>query len=71
MPPLIILPPDPQFDHVDMYWRWELLPEAAAAIYSATTVGNPVLDLIVNTYRRLIVRITRGTGAGQEQIIAE
>jgi hypothetical protein len=35
-----------------------------------TTVGNPVLDLIANTYQSAIVRITRGTGAGQERVIA-
>jgi hypothetical protein len=69
-PPLIILPADPQFDHVDMNWRWELLPEAQAAVATSTTVGNPVLDLIVNTYQSAVVRITRGMGAGQERVIA-
>ncbi len=70
LPPLIILPADPQFDHVNVYWRWELLPEAQAAVASSTTVGNPILDLIVNTYKSAVVRITRGTGAGQERVIA-
>jgi hypothetical protein len=70
LPPLIILPADPQFDHVNVNWRWELLAETQAAVASSTTVGNPVLDLIVNTYQAAIVRITRGTGAGQERVIA-
>jgi Putative phage tail protein len=70
LPPLIILPPDPKFDHVNVNWRWELLPEAQAAVASLTTVGNPILDLITNTYETSIVRITRGTGAGQERVIA-
>ena len=70
LPPLIILPPDPQFDHVNVNWRWELLPEAQAAVFSTTTVGNPILDLIVNKYESALVRITRGTGAGQERTIA-
>jgi len=68
-PPLMVLPPDPQFDHVNIYWRWELLPEAAATVFSTTTVGNTALELIVNQYQSAIVRITRGTGAGQEYAI--
>lgn len=70
LPPLGILPPDPQFDHVDVTWRWELLPEAAATICSATTVGNSALQMIVNRFASAIVRITRGTGTGQEATIA-
>jgi hypothetical protein len=70
LPPLLVLPPDPQFDHVDIYWRWELLPETACAAYSTTTVGNPVLQLLANRYQSALVRITRGTGAGQEYTIA-
>ncbi len=69
LPPLMVLPPDPQFDHVNMYWRWELLPEAAVTVHSATTVGNTALELIVNEYQSAVVRITRGTGAGQEYAI--
>ncbi len=69
LPPLTVLPPDPQFDHVNMYWRWELLPEAAVTVHSSTTVGNTVLELIVNEYQSAVVRITRGTGAGQEYTI--
>ena len=65
----MVLPPDPQFDHVDIYWRWELLPEAAAAVHSTTTVGNTALELKVNEYQSAVVRITRGTGAGQEYTI--
>ena len=69
LPPLPILPPDPNFDHVDLYWRWELLPEAAVTEHTATTVGNGVLELLVNQYQSAIVRISRGNGAGQEQQI--
>ena len=70
LPPLAVLPPDPQFDHVNLYWRWELLPEAAVTVHSLTTVGNSALELIENEYQSAIVRITRGTGAGQEATIA-
>jgi hypothetical protein len=68
--PLTALPPDPSFDHANIYWRWELLPEIQAAAFSLTTIGNPVLELITNSYAGSIVRITRGTGAGQERSIA-
>jgi len=67
--PQTILPPDPNFDHVDLYWRWELLPEAAVTSHSLTTVGNGSLELVVNEYVSAIVRITRGRGAGQERQI--
>jgi hypothetical protein len=64
-----VLPPDPQFDHVNLYWRWEFVPEVSATIHSATTLGNSILQLIPNEYRSAAVRITRGAGAGQEQIV--
>jgi hypothetical protein len=69
LPLQIVLPPDAQFDHVNLYWRWELLPETPAGIYSTTTIGNTILELIPNEYSSSVVRITRGTGAGQEQVI--
>jgi hypothetical protein len=68
--PQSILPPDPQFDHVNMYWRWELAPETAAAAFSLMTIGNPILEFQTNRYATAIARITRGTGAGQERTIA-
>jgi hypothetical protein len=70
LPVQIALPPDPQFDHVDIYWRWELLPETGAAIHSTTTIGNSQLEMVVNEYSLAVVRITRGTGAGQDRVIA-
>jgi Putative phage tail protein len=68
--PQPILPPDPQFDHVNVYWRWELVPETPAGLHSLTTAGNSVLELEVNAYSLAVIRITRGTGAGQERSIA-
>jgi len=63
------LPPDPQFDHVNMYWRWELLPETGAAITSRNTIGNGTLQMKPNAYSGAIVRITHGKGAAQEATI--
>ncbi len=67
--PRAILPPDPQFDHVELSWRWELLPEAPVTAHSAATVGNGSLALPVDGYKSQVVRITRGHGAGQERQI--
>lgn len=64
-----IAPPDPYFDHANFYWRMEQLPETQAAIFSASTIGNPALQMDANAYRGMTVRITRGTGAGQETSI--
>lgn len=69
-PSQTLLPPDPQYDHVNIYWRWELLPETAAGIHSATTVGNTILQLKPDQYKAAAVRITHGKGAGQERKIA-
>jgi hypothetical protein len=69
LPGQTVLPPDPQFDHVNVYWRWELLPETPVGLHSTTTVGNTALQLTVNQYAQATVRITRGNGAGQEQVI--
>ena len=68
--PLTVLPPDPRFDHVDIYWRWELLPETPAAVHSSTILGSSVLQLGTNQYVGARVRITNGAGAGQERTIA-
>ena len=64
-----IAPPDPNFDHANFYWRMEQLPEEAATINSSTTVGNSSLQMQLNEFRGMTLRITRGTGAGQEAAI--
>jgi hypothetical protein len=66
----LVAPPDPNFDHANFYWRMEDLPETAATIYSAKTIGNTTLEMAVNAYCGLTVRVTRGTGAGQEGAIS-
>lgn len=63
-------PPDPNFDHANFYWRMEQQPEVAATVYTATSVGNGTLQMAANAYRGMIARLTRGTGAGEEQTIA-
>jgi hypothetical protein len=63
-------PPDYNYDHANFYWRLELQPPEQANISSATTIGNSALNMVVNLYNGATVRITSGTGAGQEQTIA-
>jgi hypothetical protein len=64
-----VLPPDPQFDHVNVDWRWEMLPETPVAIHSSNSIGSTILQLRPNQYVSSVVRVTRGTGAGQEKTI--
>jgi hypothetical protein len=63
----LIPPPDPDFDHANFYWRSELQPEVAVTTHSPTMIGNATLQMAVNGYVGMTVRITRGTGAGQER----
>jgi len=63
-------PPDYNYDHANFYWRIELQPPETVNITSATTVGNTTLNMPPNLYNGATVRISSGTGAGQEQTIA-
>jgi hypothetical protein len=63
-------PPDPNYDHANFYWRMELQPPEQVDIFSATTIGSSTLNMELNLYNGATVRITAGTGAGQEQTIA-
>ncbi|HCC56475.1 MAG TPA: hypothetical protein DEQ47_04305 [Solibacterales bacterium] len=64
------VPPDPNFDHATFYWRMELQPEVSVTVESANTVGNSTLQMPVDRYVGKLVRITQGTGSGQERLIA-
>lgn len=63
-------PPDRNYDHANFYWRFELQPEEKADIASATTVGNSTLNMTPANYDGGTVRITAGTGMGQERTVA-
>jgi hypothetical protein len=65
----LIAAPDANFDHANFYWRMELQSENAVTIHSAASVGNDGLQMTANRYLSMIVRITRGLGAGQERTI--
>ena len=66
----LIPPPDPDFDHANFYWRSELQPEVAVTTHSPTMLGNSTLQMAVNGYAGMTVRITRGKGAGQERSVS-
>jgi len=70
LPKQLVAPNDPNFDHANFYWRMELQGEVAATIQSSTTIGNDSLQMTANRYKSMVVRITRGRGAGQERAIA-
>jgi hypothetical protein len=62
-------PPDRNFEHANFYWRYELLPETPATAFAANSVGNADLQMSPNRFQGAAVRITEGTGAGQERTI--
>ena len=63
-------PPDPNYDHANFYWRLELEPEAPVTVHSANTIGCDDLSMTANEFRGAVVRITSGTGAGQERAVS-
>lgn len=62
-------PPDYNYDHANFYWRLELQPPEQASISSSNTIGNSNLNMPLGLYNGATVRITSGTGAGQERTI--
>jgi hypothetical protein len=64
------VPPDPNFDHANFYWRLEAAPEAAATIFSHSSIGNLSAQMQANQYAGMTVRIISGMGAGQERIVS-
>jgi hypothetical protein len=69
LPTTLTPPPDENYDHTNAYWRLEQEPEYAAATHSATTIGNASMRMENNGYAGMLVRITRGKGAGQERTV--
>jgi hypothetical protein len=65
------VPPDPNFDHANFYWRLEAAPAAAATICSPSSIGNSSAQMKTNQYAGMTVRIISGTGAGQERIVSK
>lgn len=69
LPNTLELPPDANYDHANFYWRFELQPEYAANVHSADTIGNTTAQMQPDAYKGMVVRITKGKGAGQERAV--
>lgn len=63
------VPPDENYDHAKFYWRFELQPEYPANVVGADRIGNTEARMATNAYAGMVVRITRGRGAGQERTV--
>ncbi|MCC6389517.1 MAG: hypothetical protein IT167_02855 [Bryobacterales bacterium] len=67
--PAIAPAPDENYDHANVYWRYELHPPIPATVYTDTTIGNPSLSMAVNEFAGQTVTVTSGRGQGQERTI--
>ncbi len=63
-------PPDQNYDHANFYWRLQIQPDTQATSFSSTSVGNSMLEMPAGQYAGLVVRISGGTGTGQERVIS-
>lgn len=69
VPEQVATPRDENYDHANFYWRLEVQPEATVDIVGPNMVGNSTLNMLANDNRGMVVRISSGTGAGQERVI--
>jgi hypothetical protein len=65
----LLTPADPNYERAEISWRFELLPETPASVWSNSSIGKSGLGLAANAYVGAIVRIVSGKGAGQERRI--
>ncbi|MFL6463646.1 MAG: phage tail protein, partial [Bryobacteraceae bacterium] len=70
LPNLPIGPPDASFDHVNLYYRFEYSSPLQVTSSSPNTLS--CLDMGANdlAYAGMAVRITEGSGVGQERLIS-
>jgi len=66
---MLIGPPDENYDHARFYWRLEKVPEHNATIYSTNSIGSDLLEMDTNQHAGAVIRITAGSGAGQERSV--
>jgi hypothetical protein len=69
LPMQLMAAPDENYDHANFYWRLELQPECMATFWSWDSIGNDDLGMPENGYCGMVVRITKGKGAGQERAV--
>ncbi|MGB9604597.1 MAG: phage tail protein [Bryobacteraceae bacterium] len=69
LPNTTVTAPDENYDHANFYWRFELQPEYGANIFGEDRIGNTEARMAADAYQGMVVRITRGKGAGQERAV--
>jgi Putative phage tail protein len=62
-------PPDPNFDHANFYYRFELAGPFPVTASTPTTITNSDMGATPSAYVGMTARIIGGTGAGQENQI--
>ena len=67
---LPIGPPDPNFDHTNLYYRFEYSSLLQATGASANTLSCLDMGATNLAYTGMVARIIEGTGAGQERLIS-
>jgi hypothetical protein len=70
LPPLPFGPPDASFDHANFYYRYEYAGPVPVTSATATTVTCSDLGASSRVYASMVVRVTEGTGNGQERSIS-
>jgi hypothetical protein len=69
LPYLAALPPDENYHHANFYWRTELMPARGVSAAGPTFVQVEGSGLRADEYRKKVVRVVSGRGAGQERTI--
>src|SRR5208337_1224281 len=70
LPNLQYLPPDPNYDHANFYWRMEMQPSAPVTTYASNTIGTASVQMQANEFAGMTVRIITGKGAQQEGVVS-
>lgn len=68
--PQPIGPPDPNFDHANFYYRFELAGPFPVTASTPITITNSDMGATASAYVGMTARIISGTGAGQENQIS-
>ncbi len=63
-------PPDGSFDHANFYYRFEYAGPFPVTSSSTTTIACVDMGAVPLAYSGMAVRVTEGTGRGQERVIA-
>jgi hypothetical protein len=63
-------PPDASFDHANFYYRYEYAGPFTATSFSSTSIGSDGMGATPLAYAGMVTRIIKGTGRGQERLIA-